>query len=289
MAGKTDTSAAGHFGRQMRKERLAHCWSLAEFAQRTGYDAGHLSRIENGKRPPTGALAQACDRAFPERHGWFTDWYEESRTWAEVPPGFRSWSEIEGKAATLRAWAPSVVHGLLQTEDYAAALLRTYPGVTDEVAASRLRARMERQRGVLQRETPPVMTFIVDEMALYRWVGPAQAMAGQMRQLHAVASMPLVTVQVLPAVAHPANASEFILADSAAYAEHVAGGYVFTDEQTVSALAVRFDSLRAESYRASESAAMFERMAVLWTARGASPPTQTPTEAVAWKRPALPD
>lgn len=289
MAGKRDTSAAGHFGRQMRKERLAHGWSLGEFAQRTGYDAGHLSRIENGKRPPTQALAQACDRAFPERRGWFTDWYEESRTWAEVPPGFRSWSEIEGKAASLRAWAPSVIHGLLQTEDYATALLRTYPGVTDEVAASRLAARMERQRGVLQRDSPPVMTFIVDEMALYRCVGTPEAMAGQMRQLHAVASMPLVTVQVLPAVAHPANASEFILTDSAAYAEHVAGGYVFTDEQTVSALAVRFDSLRAESYRASESAAMLERMAELWAARGASPPTQTPTEAVAWKRPALPD
>jgi hypothetical protein len=60
--------------------------------------------------------------------------------------------------------------------------------------------------------------------------------------------MPLVTVQVVPAVAHPANASEFIIADSAAYAEHVVGGYVFTDTETVSALAIRFDSLRAESY-----------------------------------------
>jgi transcriptional regulator with XRE-family HTH domain len=289
MAGNRDTSAATHFGRQMRKERLAHGWSLGEFAQRLGYDAGHLSRIENGKRPPTEALAQACDRVFPERHGWFTDWYEESRTWAEVPPGFRSWFEIESRAASLRAWAPSVVHGLLQAEDYAAALLRTYPGVTDEVAASRLNARMERQRGVLLRGSPPMVTFVVDEMALYRCVGSAETMAGQMRQLAAVASMPLVTVQVLPAVAHPATASEFIVADSAAYAEHVAGGYVFTDAETVSALGVRFDSLRAESYRASESAAMFERMAVLWAARGASPPTQTPAEAVAWRRPALPE
>lgn len=60
----------------------------------TAYDGAHLSRIENALRPPTRALAQACDEAFPERHGWFLDYYEESRQWAEVPPGFRDWSEI---------------------------------------------------------------------------------------------------------------------------------------------------------------------------------------------------
>lgn len=59
-----------------------------------GVNAGHLSRIENGKRPPTEALALACDEAFPERRGWFTDWYTESRAWTEIPPGFRSWAEL---------------------------------------------------------------------------------------------------------------------------------------------------------------------------------------------------
>jgi len=98
-------------------------------------------------------------------------------------------------------------------------------------------------------------------------------MAAQMRQLAAIAVLPKVTIQVLPAVAHPANASGFIIADdSAAYAEHVAGGYVFTDEQTVSAIVVRFDSLRAESYRASESLRMIDRAGELWMA-GVSPLT----------------
>ena len=88
--------------------------------------------------------------------------------------------------------------------------------------------------------------------------------------------MPTVTVQVLPAVAHCANASEFIVTDDAAYAEHVAGGYVFTDEETVSALAVRFDTLRGECCKVSQSAALLERMARSWTA-GVSPLTQTAT------------
>jgi len=89
MVGSKENGMAGHFGRQVRKERLAHGWSLDELSRRTGINAAHLSRIENGRRPPTEALARACDAAFPERRGWFSDWYDESRTWAEVPPGFR--------------------------------------------------------------------------------------------------------------------------------------------------------------------------------------------------------
>jgi transcriptional regulator with XRE-family HTH domain len=278
MAGKS-VGAAGHFGRQMRKERLAHGWSLPEFSARIGFDAGHLSRIENAKRPPTEALAKACDAAFPERHGWFLDWYEESRHWAEVPAGFRSWAELEDKARRLHDWMPSIVTGLLQTEDYARALLETYPGATGEAVNSRLAARMERQRRVLMRDDPPLAWFAVDEFALYRFVGSAEIMTAQMRQLSAIAAMPNVTLQVVPAIAHPATASGFVLADDSAYAEHVTSGYVISDE-TVSAVARLFDSLRAESYRASESLALIERVCSQW-ATGASPHTQAPTEGSA--------
>ena len=127
MTGKP-SNPVSHFGKQLKKERLAHGWSLPELSQRTGIDAGHLSRIENGKRPPTEAIARACDAVFPERKGWFSEYYEDSRTWA--PPGFRSWAEYEDKAPRLSVWSPGVIHGLLQTEDYARALLDTAPGVT---------------------------------------------------------------------------------------------------------------------------------------------------------------
>ena len=133
MTGKPPNPVS-HFGKQLKKERLAHGWSLPELSRRSGIDAGHLSRIENGKRPPTEAIAQACDAVFPERKGWFSEYYEDSRTWA--PPGFRSWAEYEDKAARLSVWAPSILHGLLQTEDYAHALLETAMGVTDEVVAA---------------------------------------------------------------------------------------------------------------------------------------------------------
>jgi transcriptional regulator with XRE-family HTH domain len=279
MAGK-EAGAGGHFGRQMRKERLAHGWSLPELSQRTGYDAGHLSRVENGKRPPTEALAAACDAVFTERRGWFTDWYQESRSWSEVPAGFRSWSELEDKAARLCDWMPGTVTGLLQSPGYARAVLATFPAVTQETIAARLAARVERQQRVLARDDPPKVTFLVDELALYRQVGTAGEMAAQMRHLADTAAMPQVTIQVMPAIAHPANASGFVIADDAVWCEHVAGGYVFTDAQTVSALATRFDTLRGECYRVSESLTLIKGMAELWAA-GASPLTRTRTAASA--------
>ena len=79
MAGSQVNGAAGHFGRQMKKERLARGWSLMELAQRMGVDAAHLGRVESGKRPPTENLAAKCDAVFTERQGWFSEFYDESR------------------------------------------------------------------------------------------------------------------------------------------------------------------------------------------------------------------
>jgi hypothetical protein len=173
------------------------------------------------------------------------------------------------KAATVRAWSPGIIH----------ALLATLPGVAEDTAATRLKSRMDRQQRVLMRDDPPSAWFLVDEMSLYRRVGTAEAMAAQMRHLSAVTAMPNVTVQVLPAVAHPANASGFIVADDAAWCEHVAAGFVYTGE-TVSSLLRLFDSLRSESYRASESAALINRTCEAW-ATGASPLTPTPAAGTA--------
>lgn len=285
MAGNGSGNPATHFGRQMRKERLARGWSLQDLARATGINVGHLSRIENGKRPPTENLAAACDAAFPERRGWFSEYYEEMRTWSEVPAAFKDWSELEDKAATLSAWAPAVIHGLLQTEDYAAALLYTYPGAGEEAVQTRLAARMERQRRLFARDV--LAWFIIDELALYRLAGSAQVMAAQMRHLAGVAVMPNVTLQVLPAVANPGVTSGFVIADDAAYAEHAASGFVYTGE-TVSALMRIFDSLRTEAYRGSESLKMIEGMAGSWAARGARAATAEPTAVTAPKWPPIP-
>lgn len=263
MRANPNKSAATHFGRQMQKERLSHGWSLREMAARTGIDFTTLSRVETGNRPPNEKLARACDRVFPERNGWFYDYYEESKTW--MPPGFRDWPEIENKALRICVWSPSVIDGLLQAEGYAAALFSTMPGATPDMLAARLANRMARQQHVLRRQDPPAVRFIIDHTALYRCVGSAEVMAQQMAHLAEVAALPNVTLQVLPAIGHPATQSGLMVTDSASYTEHVLGGFTYTEPEKVAVIERLFDTLRGECYRVSESLAMIMKAGQLWT------------------------
>jgi transcriptional regulator with XRE-family HTH domain len=283
MAGTNGSGAggvAGHFGRQVRRDRLAHGWSIAELARRAKIDAAHLSRVENGRRPPTARIAAALDGVFTEHRGWYLTWLEETRTAPEIPVTFRSWSDYEDRTAALRVWTPGIVDGLVQAQAYAAALIATSPGVSDDAAAARLTARMERQHRVLGRDKPPTVTLLVDEAALYRQVGTAKVMATQLRRLREVAAMPAVLMQVMPEIAHASVASGYLIADDAVWCENVITGGTYTDPETVTATARRFDTLRAECYRASESLALIERLESQWTT-GVRRPTRPVTGASA--------
>lgn len=187
-------------GRQLKKERLARRLSLPEPTKLTGIDGGHLSRIENGKRPPTEKIAAACDRTFVERRGWFTEYFHELQAWSEVPPWFKPWSEHEMNSASLRAWSPGTVHGLLQTEDYARGMNAVEPRGHPEQVTERVANRMARQQRVLFRDDPPQAWFLVSVTSLRNM--PARIMGGQLRHLLEVAPLPHVTVQVVPECRH---------------------------------------------------------------------------------------
>jgi transcriptional regulator with XRE-family HTH domain len=267
-----------YFGRQVRRARRTAGWTLTEFGQRIGYDPGQISRIENGKRPPTELFAQMCDRAFPDRDGWFTEFYAESRTWIATPPWFRSWVEHEENAATLRIWQVSVLSGLLQTEDYARTILAVEPGVTDDDVSARLTARLARQ-AILTRDDPPAAWFLVDEAALRRCVGSPDIMAAQLAHLAGLARLPNVTIQVVPNIAHAGLLGGFAVAEQAAYVETAVAGQVFEDADIIAGLLTRFDTLRNEAFRGSESLTLIERMCEEWKATGARAATQAPTAA----------
>jgi hypothetical protein len=256
-----EVNPLAHFGRQVKKERTARGWSLPELERRTGIDAGHWSRIERGVRPPTELIAAKCDEAFPERQGWFGEYYTDSRSWA--PPGYRSWTEEENSASSLCDWCPSIVTGLLQTEDYARELLSVHPDVTDEVIGTRLAGRMARKKRLFAQEVP--MLFLIDQLALYRLVGSPEIMAAQLQHLVTEASRPRVTIQVVPAVAVPSVAHGIILTDRAAYSETSVNGNVWTDDETRSAQGRIVDTIRSEAWRASESLALISEASELWT------------------------
>jgi hypothetical protein len=141
---------------------------------------------------------------------------------------------------------------------------------------------------IILRYSPPTMCSIIDETALHLRVGSPDIMATQMRQLTAVAAMPRRHRPGPPAIAHPATASGFVIADDAAYAEHAACSFVYTD-QTVRSLLRLFDSLRAECYRAFESAALIERTCCKLTATPTpAGPSSTQSDLASILRPSRP-
>lgn len=282
--GKRGKGIAGHFGRQMRRDRLVHGWTLDELARRTGINAGHLSRIENGVRPPTARVADRLDEMFPERRGWYLQWFDDIRSAPEIPVTFRNWSDYEDESETLRAWTPVIFDGLVQTEDYARALIATET-VDTATRDVRLKARMARQQRVLGKDNPPRLTLLADEAAFYREVGDPGVMADQLRHLLEMAARPTVTLQVMPEVAHASVASAYLIADDAVWAENVIVGGVYTTREIHTATEVRFDNLRAECMKVSESLAMIERLEQAWTT-GALRHTRRGAAASAWRRPA---
>jgi transcriptional regulator with XRE-family HTH domain len=245
------------FGPRLRQERLSRGWTLKDLALKIGYDNGQLSRVENGRRPPTAPLAIACDRALPELGGWFSANFEASRAWA--PGWFRPWIPHELAAAEVREFALGAVPGLLQTEGYARALFSISPDATPQKTAERVTARLQRQKKFFGRSPAPSLLCLIDELALRRDAGPG-IMAAQVRHLIDAAAWPGVTIQLIPAMLHTGLPGSIMLANGAALLETHAGGQVFEDADTVMLLERRFDKIRSEAFGASESSRRLERI-----------------------------
>ncbi|WP_329107506.1 helix-turn-helix transcriptional regulator [Micromonospora sp. NBC_01699] len=124
---------------------------------------------------------------------------------------FRPWSDVEELATSLRAFQANVIPGLLQTEDYARAVLMSGPLVNEDIE-SLVAARIERQAAVFERARPPMCVFVVDEAALQR--GEPEVMHPQLDHLEAMATRPNLLLHVLPLRAgfHPGQAGPFIIA-----------------------------------------------------------------------------
>ncbi len=136
--------------------------------------------------------------------GW---WHEFADV---VPPGSETFYGLEHAAATIGQHSTSLVPGLLQTADYARALVGSVPGVSESVRERRVELRLRRQQ-LLARARPPELTVLLDEAVLRREIGGPAVMADQLAQLQAVARRPHVRLQVVPfaAGAHPAAGVSF--------------------------------------------------------------------------------
>ena len=148
----------------------------------------------------------ALARAARERSWWSQ--YRDAAT-----PQLLQLIGYESAATVRRNFEPLLVPGLLQTEEYAAALIKA---LDDRIPAARLETLVEirlRRQELADRANPPLLFFILDEAVVRRLVGGKGVMRRQVRRLIEMTEKPNVTIEVVPfsAGAHPGLKGSFVI------------------------------------------------------------------------------
>jgi transcriptional regulator with XRE-family HTH domain len=138
--------------------------------------------------------------------GWWHAYADILPTWLEAYVG------LEAAASVIRTYEVQFVPGLLQTEEYARALIRLGTAASEEEIGRRTELRVSRQE-ILRGPNPPQLWAVVDEGALRRPVGGKDIVRRQLQHLIVMAEHPAVSVQILPFEAgpHPAMGGPFTI------------------------------------------------------------------------------
>jgi transcriptional regulator with XRE-family HTH domain len=208
---------------ELRRARLDAGLTQEQVAAAMDWSLSKLIRIENGtvgismndlkailahyKITDEDRVAEllALSRGARERSWW--------NAYRDAPPRLIQLIEYESASFIIRNFQPLVVPGLLQTEEYATAMIRNYsPQATEQEVTTAIEMRMKRQQ-LLQQPEMPLMFFIMDEVAVRRLVGGRDAMRRQIQRLLDESEKPNVTIEVVPfsAGAHPGMAGSFML------------------------------------------------------------------------------
>ncbi|MFE1955916.1 MULTISPECIES: helix-turn-helix domain-containing protein [Streptomyces] len=125
-----------------------------------------------------------------------TGWWH---SYSDVLPGwFQTYVGLEAAASHIRGYEAQFVHGLLQTEAYAHAVVEQgMRGAAPEDVDRRVALRLERQK-LLVAEQAPELHVVLDEAALRRVHGGPEVMRGQLRHLIELAERPRITLQIMP-------------------------------------------------------------------------------------------
>lgn len=267
-------------GIELRRLREQAGLTCEEVGQRLDCSGTRISRIETGRigakpgdvrelletygitGPEADSLVQLAREA--RRKGW---WH----TYGQVlPPWFEAYVGLEAAAARFRDFQPLVMPGLLQTEDYARAVLRAAPnpGSTEGVDR-RVALRIQRQ-SILDQANPPDLWVVLSESIIRVQVGGPGVMRAQLRRLIDVAERSGVTLQVLPltTAAHVHPISPFTILDfpetadpTVVYLEHLTGSLFLESEEEVRRYTVVFDHLRAEALGTGQSIDLIAQVA----------------------------
>lgn len=263
------------FGAELRHYRTKARLPQEQLGARVYCSGDLIGKIETGQRAPTEEFAAACD-AVPELAtggalSRLRDLLRDHLKQRAYPGWFHRWPDKEAAATTLRTFELVAVPGLLQTEDYARAVLRTQVMATDKEIEEMVGARMERQ-AILTRDSPAMLWVILDEGVLRRPVGGSSVMREQVGRLAEDARRPNIVLQVIPLAvgAHQGLSGNFVIADfaegpPAVYQDTAARGQIVEDADDIAAVTMMWATLNSEALPRSASLELVEEVAKTWT------------------------
>ena len=276
----TPTVRLRRLAAEIKRLREAAGLTQEEVSERTGKDRSTLYRLESAQqRPQRATLIQLLDLygASQEqrtelltvlREAGQLGWMQPLR--ADLPPVYSDYIGFESEARSISNYESLYIPGLLQTEEYARAVIRgTLPYASTEEVENRVRARLERQ-ALLSGDEPRQLWTIMDEAAVRRIVGGRPVMREQLLRLHEAAALPNVTVQIVPyeAGAHPGMPGAFIVLEfpdpidqSLVYTESLAGGLFLEDDLEIRRYILLFDHLRAAAMRPGQTLTLLAEIA----------------------------
>lgn len=154
-----------------------------------------------------GRISGLLELARSARGASFYDQYAEL-----LKPGFKDYLGYEASATVIRQYDTVLVPGLLQTEEYARAILEHMVGFDKDDVDKAWAVRQHRQEAV-DRDNPPLMLYVLDEAALRRNVGRGRVMIRQLERIKEAAAEPHINVQITPFTrgAHPGMSGNFIM------------------------------------------------------------------------------
>lgn len=241
-----------------------------ELGEAVGYGPDAISAMERGVRVSRPEVLEKADELLgaggllramiPE----IKEGMKKART--RHPEWYRSYAGLEAEAVELHHYCNQVVHGLLQTEDYARAVFsQRRPFLDEETIEKRVTDRLSRQQ-VFDRWPPPAVSYVLEEVVLDRPIGGRMVHEEQLRQLLRICGMRNVEIQVMPTAReeHPNLGGAFNLLTpkghgQVAYTE--AQGYprLITEQEEVRKIADRYGIMRALALNPMESRALIEK------------------------------
>jgi transcriptional regulator with XRE-family HTH domain len=272
-------------GQELRRLRETAGSTIDQVAERLACSASKISRIETGHTSATprdvrdmleiyGVIGPECEELVQiareaRQKGW---WHPYSTVLTGAYVG------LEAAAQSVRAYEQQVVPGILQTEEYAKAMIRAArPDITVDEVDRRVRVRLGRQ-SLLNQDDPIELWVVLDEAVVSRPVGGDGVMRAQLERLVEAADLPNVTLQILPfeAGAHAGMDGTFAILDfpepsdpDVVYAENATGGLFLEKSDELRKYVFIFDHIRAAALGPEESVVYITKLTKepLWKSR----------------------